>query len=99
MRLLPRSLFGRLVLLLVAVVALAVLPSIVMFRLERANLLNRQLSETKLVQLQAIRAALETAEGPRRSEVLAQLSGEYGVRIIPESERPMRGQPPGGPLM
>ena len=99
MRLLPRSLFGRLVLLLVAVVALAVLTSIVLFRLERVNLLNRQLSETKLVQLQAIRAALATAEGPNRSETLAQLSGEYGVRIIPESERPMRGQPPGGPLM
>jgi len=99
MKLLPRSLFGRLVLLLVAVVALAVLTSIVMFRLERVNLLNRQLSETKLVQLQAIRAALETAEGPRRSEILAQLRSEYGVRIIPESERPIRGQPPGGPLM
>jgi two-component system osmolarity sensor histidine kinase EnvZ len=99
MKLLPRSLFGRLVLLLVAVVALAVLTSIVMFRLERVNLLNRQLSETKLVQLQAIRAALETAEGPRRSEILAQLRSEYGVRIIPEAERPMRGQPPDGPLM
>ena len=85
MRLLPRSLFGRLVLLLVAVVALAVLTSIVLFRLERVNLLNRQLSETKLVQLQAIRAALATAEGPNRSETLARLSGEYGVRIIPES--------------
>ena len=99
MKLLPRSLFGRLVLLLVAVVALAVLTSIVMFRLERVNLLNRQLSETKLVQLQAIRSALETAEGPRRSEILAQLRSEYGVRIIPEAERPMRGQPPDGPLM
>lgn len=99
MRLLPRSLFGRLVLLLVAVVALAVLTSIVMFRLERVNLLNRQLSETKLVQLQAIRAALASAEGPRRSETLAQLSSEYGVRIIAEADRPMRGQPPGGPLM
>jgi two-component system osmolarity sensor histidine kinase EnvZ len=99
MNLLPRSLFGRLVLLLVAVVALAVLTSIVMFRTERVNLLNRQLSETKLVQLQAIRAALATAEGPKRSEILAQLSSEYGVRIIPEDERPMRGQPPGGPFM
>ena len=44
-------------------------------------------------------AALAGAEGPRRSETLAQLSSEYGVRIIPEAERPMRGQPPGGPLM
>src|SRR5258705_13549128 len=99
MTLLPRSLFGRLVLLLVAVVALAVLTSVVLFRLERVSLLNWQLSETKLVQLQAIRAALASAEGPRRSEVLAQLSSEYGVRLIPAAERPMRGQPPGGALM
>ena len=99
MTLVPRSLFGRLVLLLVAVVALAVLTSVVMFRLERANLLNKQLSETKLVQLQAIRAALATADGPHRRETLDQLRSEYGVRIIPESERPMRGQPPGGALM
>jgi two-component system osmolarity sensor histidine kinase EnvZ len=99
MTFMPRSLFGRLLLLLVAVVALAVLTSIVMFRLDRASLLNRQLSETKLVQLQAIRAALDGADGPERRENLARLANEYGVRIFPESERPMRGQPPGGPQM
>ena len=99
MRLLPRSLFGRLVLLLVAVVALAVLTSILMFRMERSTLLNRQLSETRLVQLQAIRAALAGADGPQRRATLDRLSSDYGVRIFPESERPMRGQPPGGPLM
>jgi len=97
--LLPRSLFGRLVFLLIAVVALAVLTSIVLFRLERVNLLNRQLSETKLVQLQAIRAALASADGPQRRDTLDLLSREYEVRIIAESDRPMRGQPPGGPLM
>ncbi len=99
MTLLPRSLFGRLVALLIAVVALAVLASVLLFRIERANLINRQLSETKLVQLQAIRAALASADGPARREYLDELSREYGVRIFPESERPMRGQPPGGPLM
>ena len=51
------------------------------------------------MQLQAIRAALAGADGPQRRETLDRLSGDYGVRIIPESERPMRGQPPGGPLM
>ena len=99
MTLLPRSLFGRLVLLLVAVVALAVLVSILMFRAERSAVLNRQLGETRLVQLQALRVALAAADGPQRRETLDRLSGEYGVRIIPESERPMRGQPPSGPLM
>jgi len=97
--LLPRSLFGRLTLLLLAVVALAVLASVVLFRVERANLLNRQISETKLVQLQAIRAALAGADDPERSETLEELSREYDVGIYPEQDRPVRGQPPAGPLM
>jgi two-component system osmolarity sensor histidine kinase EnvZ len=96
--LLPRSLFGRLVLLLLAVVALAVLASILLFRVERATLINRQLSETKIVQLQAIRAALAATDDPERSETLEELSREYGVSIYPEPDRAVRGQPT-GPLM
>ena len=88
MTLLPRSLFGRLVLLLVAVVALAVLTSIVMFRHDRAELLVRQFSDTKLAQLQALRAALESADGPHRRETLQRLNREYGVRIVPEERAP-----------
>ena len=99
MTLLPRSLFGRLVLLLVAVVALSAITSVVLFRAERANLLNRQLSETKLTQLQAIRSALEGADGPERRETLARIGREFGVRVVPEDERPRMGQPPVGPLM
>jgi two-component system osmolarity sensor histidine kinase EnvZ len=96
--LVPRSLFGRLVLLLVAVVALAVLTSIVMFRHDRAELLVRQFSDTKLTQLQALRAALESAEGPHRRETLQRLNREYDVRIVPEGERPNIGQPALGPM-
>lgn len=100
MTILPRSLFGRLVLLLAAVVALAALTSIILFRMERANLVNRQLSETKLTQLQSIRSALEGADGPERRETLARIGREFGVRVIPEDERPRIGQAPaGGPLM
>ncbi len=100
MRLLPRSLFGRLVLLLVAVVALSALTNALLFRAERANLINRQLSETKLTQLQAIRSALEGADGPERRETLSRIGREFGVRVIPEDERPRMGQSsPGGPLM
>ncbi len=98
MTLLPRSLFGRLVLLLITVVALAVLTSIVMFRQDRAELLVRQFSDTKLVQLQALRAALESADGPHRRETLLRLNREYGVRIVPEAERPNIGQPVIGPM-
>jgi two-component system, OmpR family, osmolarity sensor histidine kinase EnvZ len=96
--LLPRSLFGRLVLLLVAVVALAVLTSIVMFRHDRAELLVRQFGDTKLAQLQALRAALESADGPHRRETLQRLNREYDVRIVPESERPNIGQSMLGPM-
>jgi len=95
---LPRSLFGRLVLLLVTVVALAVLTSIVMFRHDRSELLVRQFSDTKLTQLQALRAALESAEGPHRRETLQRLNREYEVRIVPEDERPNIGQPALGPM-
>jgi two-component system osmolarity sensor histidine kinase EnvZ len=97
--LLPRSLFGRLTLLLLAVVALAVLSSLVLFRVERTSLVSRQLSETKVVQLQAIRAALAAADDPERSEALEELSREYGVTIQLETDRPVRGQPPDAPFM
>jgi two-component system osmolarity sensor histidine kinase EnvZ len=97
--LLPRSLFGRLALLLLAVVALAVLASIVLFRYERLSLLTRQMSQTKLVQLLAIRAALAGTDDPERSETLEELSREYGVTIHPEGDRPVRGASPPGPVM
>jgi two-component system osmolarity sensor histidine kinase EnvZ len=95
--LLPRSLFGRLVLLLVIVVALAVLTSILTFRHDRAELLARQFGDTKIVQLKALRAALASAESPQRRDALAHLNQEYGVRIIPEAERPIIGIPAVGP--
>jgi two-component system osmolarity sensor histidine kinase EnvZ len=98
-RLLPRSLFGRLVLLLIAVVALAVLTSVVMFRHDRAELLTRQFSDTKLAQLQALRAALESTDSIHRRETLARLNREYEVRIVPEAERPNIGQPALGPML
>ncbi|MFO1313428.1 MAG: ATP-binding protein [Burkholderiales bacterium] len=99
MTLLPRSLFGRLTLLLLAVVALAVVASVILFRVERSNLSSRQLSETRLAQLQAIRAALSASDDPERSETLEELSREYGVTIHSEQDRPMRDPPPGGPFM
>ncbi len=99
MTLLPRSLFGRLVLVLVAAVALAVLASIVLFRSERLALLDRQVSETRLVQLQALRAALIGADDPERSETLEELADIYGVEIYPESARPPGNTLPAGPRM
>jgi two-component system osmolarity sensor histidine kinase EnvZ len=89
----PRSLFGRLTLLLIVVVALAAVTTAVLFNRDRAALIARQFGETKIVQLKALRAALEEADGPQRSQTLARLGREYGVRIIPESERPGIGPP------
>ena len=99
MTLLPRSLFGRLTLLLLAVVVVALATTILLFRHDRAALLSRQFADTKIVQLQAVRAALEAADPRERRESLARIGREYRVRIVPESERPFMGGPPPGPLL
>src|SRR6185295_2569757 len=85
---LPRSLFGRLALLLLSVVAVALITTILFFRQDRISLLAKQFSDTKIVQLQAVRAALEANDTPERRGSLGRIGREYGVRIIPESERP-----------
>jgi two-component system, OmpR family, osmolarity sensor histidine kinase EnvZ len=94
----PRSLFGRLTLLLVAVVAIATVSMILLFRQDRAALVARQFSDTKIAQLQAMRAALEGAEG---RATLGRIGREFGARIIPESERPALAHagPPQTPLV
>ncbi len=80
MTLWPRSLFGRLVLLLVTVVALAALTTILVFNRDRAALIAHQFNDTKVVQMKALRASLEGADGPSRRDTLARLGREYGVR-------------------
>jgi len=97
--LLPRSLFGRLALLLFAVVAIAMAATILLFRHDRVALLVRQFSDTKIVQLQAVRAALEAADARERRESIVRIGREYGVRIVPESERPFIGGGPAGPAL
>jgi len=92
----PRSLFGRLILLLVTVVALAALTTILVFKRDREALLAHQFNDTKVVQMKALRASLDAADGPQRRETLARLGREYGVRIIPERERPTVGVTPIG---
>ncbi len=99
MTLWPRSLFGRLALLLFAVMALALLVTILLFRHDRAALLARQFGDTMIVQLQALRAALATVEVPERRDTLRRIGHEYGVRIVAEADRPAVGGLPGGPVM
>jgi two-component system osmolarity sensor histidine kinase EnvZ len=95
----PRSLFGRLVLLLVTVVALAALTTIVLFHQDRAALLQRQFGDTKIVQMRALREALTNVDPALRRDTLGRLSRDYNVRIVPESERPVVGAPALGPGM
>jgi two-component system, OmpR family, osmolarity sensor histidine kinase EnvZ len=95
----PRSLFGRLILLLVTVVGLVALTTFLLFNRDRAALLASQFNDTKLVQMKALRASLEGVDGLQRRETLARLGREYGVRIVPESERPTIGIAPIGPAM
>jgi two-component system osmolarity sensor histidine kinase EnvZ len=97
--LLPRSLFGRLALLLLTVVALALVATILLFRQDRVTLLARQFGDTKIVQLQAVRAALEANDTPERRESIGRIGREYDVRIVPDSERPFRGGAPVPPLL
>jgi len=97
--LLPRSLFGRLALLLLGVVAVALVATILFFRQDRLTLLARQFSDTKIVQLQAVRAALEANDTPERRESIGRIAREYGVRIVSESERPFLSGAPVPPLL
>lgn len=91
MKLWPRSLFGRLALVLVGVLVLAVLATILLFRQDRTALIVRHFSETKLVQLQALRAALENLPREERRDTLPRLAREHGVRLFAADER----EPPG----
>ena len=99
MKLWPRSLFGRLTLLLIAVVAIAMAATILFFRHDRAALIAHQFGENKIVQLQALRAALAVADTHERRETLRDIGSQYGVRIVPEAERPLVGGPALGPAM
>jgi len=98
-KLLPRSLFGRLALLLLGVVAVALVATILLFRQDRLTLLARQFGDTKIVQLQAVRAALEANDTPERRESIGRIAREYGVRIVSESERPFLSGAPVPPLL
>jgi two-component system osmolarity sensor histidine kinase EnvZ len=87
----PRSLFGRLALLLIAVVAIALVATIAVFRQDRAALLVRAFGDQKIAQLAAVRAALESSDAAERRETVPRIGREFGVRIVSEAERPLLG--------
>lgn len=96
MTIVPRSLFGRLILLLVTVVALVAITTILAFKRDREALLAQQFNDTKVMQMKTLRASLDGVDAPGRREALARLGREYGVRIIAERDRPTVGVAPVG---
>jgi two-component system osmolarity sensor histidine kinase EnvZ len=73
--------------------------AILLYRMDRAALVARQFSDTKLLQLQALRAALASTDLHERSETLARLGEEYGARIVSDDARGFAGAPPQNPLL
>jgi two-component system osmolarity sensor histidine kinase EnvZ len=95
----PRSLFGRLALLLLLVILISQAAAIYLFRQDRAALLARQFSDTKLVQLRGLRAALASADPRSPDTTLARIGEAYRARIVPDEERRALGFPPQNPLL
>jgi two-component system osmolarity sensor histidine kinase EnvZ len=98
-RLWPRSLFGRLALLLLLVILISQAAAIYLFRQDRIALVSRQFNDTKLEQLHALRATLAAVD-PRSGEgVLARIGEPYRARIVVDAERQFLGGAPNNPLL
>jgi two-component system, OmpR family, osmolarity sensor histidine kinase EnvZ len=95
-RLLPKSLFTRLLLLLSVAVVAAVLTLGYVFRQDRVTLIARNFSDAKLQQIEALRDALAKLPDDKQPTVQA-LSREYKVILVPVDRRPDIGQAPKGP--
>ena len=89
----PRSLFGRLALLLLAVILVSQAAAIYLFRQDRAALIARQFGDTKLVELRTLRAALAAVEPGSADTALAKFGEVHHVRIVPEQERRIASDP------
>jgi two-component system osmolarity sensor histidine kinase EnvZ len=95
----PRSLFGRLALVLLAVILVSQAAAIYLFRQDRAALIARQFSDTKLVELRSLRAALATTDPSANDATLAKFGEAYHARIVTDQERRFSGGPPQSPLL
>jgi len=99
----PRSLFWRMVALLLVALTIAVLAMVLLFRQDRAGLIARNFSEAKIAQIEALRNALNKMAAEDRSGRLfmgLQMVGrEYGALLVPVDRRPEIGQAPRGPAL
>jgi len=95
----PRSLFGRLALLLLLVTLISQATAIFLFRQDRAALLSRQFGDTKIVQLKALRAGLANADPRSTAAARARFGDAYQARIVPDEERRFVAGPPQNPVL
>ena len=98
----PKTLFWRLVILLMSSIAIAVLAMTFLFRQDRAGLIARNFTEAKIAQIESLRAALTAAPTDGRNgrgPQLQMIGREYGVMLIPVDRRPEIGQVPRGPAL
>jgi two-component system, OmpR family, osmolarity sensor histidine kinase EnvZ len=94
MSLFPKSLFWRLLLLMLAAVAIAVVAFALLFREDRASLVTRTFTDEKVQQIEALREALIKLPDDRQQSVQP-LAREFRVIFVPVDRRPDIGQPPG----
>lgn len=99
----PKSLFWRLAMLLMAALAIAVLAMTFLFRQDRATLIARNFTEAKMAQVEALRTTLANMtpeeRGNRPMMGLQKIGREYGALLVPVDRRPEIGQIPRGPAL
>jgi two-component system, OmpR family, osmolarity sensor histidine kinase EnvZ len=94
MNVLPKSLFARLLLLMLTAVVIAVVAFGLLFRQDRAGLVARNFTDEKVQQIDALREALVKLPDDRAATVQP-LAREFKVIFVPVDRRPDIGQPPG----
>jgi two-component system, OmpR family, osmolarity sensor histidine kinase EnvZ len=94
MRLLPKSLFLRLVLLISLAVMVVVVTLALIFRQDRATLVARNFTDAKLQQIESLRDALAKAPDDRALTV-QMIARPFGTLIVPVDRRPDIGRLPG----
>jgi len=83
----PASLFGQLLGSLVVLIVVVLFVMGMLFQYDRENLLVYQFGHTKAVQLQALRAALESSIPAERADILRRFGYQYNARLIEEHRR------------
>jgi two-component system, OmpR family, osmolarity sensor histidine kinase EnvZ len=94
MNVLPKSLFARLLLLMLCAVVIAMFAFGYLFRQDRASLVARNFTDEKVQQIEALREALVKLPDDR-GPTMQPLAKEFKVIFVPVDRRPDIGQAPG----